>query len=57
MAFNIREKVLRIGEDELSKYKFKSKLTPEEIKRLAAEAKNKRAMDKVNKEKEEKEKY
>jgi hypothetical protein len=39
MAFNIREKVLRVGEDELSKYKFKSKLSPEEIKKLAAEAK------------------
>jgi hypothetical protein len=39
IAFNIREKVLRVGEDELSKYKFKSKLSPEEIKKLAAEAK------------------
>jgi hypothetical protein len=57
IAFNIREKVLRIGEDELSKYKFKSKLTPEEIKRLAAEAKAKRASEKAIKEKEEKEKY
>lgn len=47
MAFNIREKVLRIGGDELSKYKFKSKLSPEEIRKLAQEAKLKRAQDKA----------
>lgn len=57
LAFNIREKVLRVGEDELSKYKFKSKLSPEEIKRLAAEAKAKRANERNMKEREEKEKY
>lgn len=45
IAFNIREKVVRVGEDELSKYKFKSKLTPEEIKKLASEAKLKRAQE------------
>jgi hypothetical protein len=39
LAFNIREKVLRIGPDELSKYQFKSKLSPEEIRKLANEAK------------------
>ena len=43
IAFNIREKQGRIGENELSNYKFKSKIPPEEIKKLAAEAKLKRA--------------
>ena len=57
MAFNIREKVVRVGEEELSKYKFKSKMTPDEIKKLALEAKSKRTTDKVMKEKEEKQKY
>ncbi|TNV86710.1 hypothetical protein FGO68_gene11624 [Halteria grandinella] len=57
IAFNIREKVLRVGPEELSKYKFQSKLSPEEIRRLANEAKQKRVQDKINREKEEKEKY
>jgi hypothetical protein len=43
IAFNIRDKDLRIKSDELSKYKFQSKLPPEEIKRLATEAKLRRA--------------
>lgn len=46
-----------MGPEELSKYKFQSKLSPEEIRRLANEAKQKRVQDKLNKEKEEKEKY
>ena len=57
IAFNIREKVLRVGENELSNYKFKSKLSPEEIKKLAQEAKLKRALERNQKEREEKEKY
>lgn len=57
IAFNIREKDLRVKETELSKYKFQSKLPPEEIRRLAAEAKLKRVQDKSLKDKEEKEKY
>ena len=57
IAFNIREKQGRIGENELSNYKFKSKLPPEEIKKLATEAKMKRAHEKMIKEREEKEKY
>lgn len=56
IPFNIRDKV-KTTEEELSKYKFKSKLSPDEIKRLAQEAKNKRAQDRILKEKEEKEKY
>ena len=47
IAFNIREKVLRIGNEELSSYKFKSKYTPEEIRKLAAEAKAKRVAEKI----------
>ena len=35
LAFNIKDKVIRQGEDNLSKYKFKSKMTTEEIKKLA----------------------
>ncbi len=42
IAFNIRDKELRIKQDELSKYKFQSNLPPDEIKRLAKEAKLKR---------------
>ena len=42
IAFNIREKDLRVKPEELSKYKFQYKLAPDEIKRLAAEAKMKR---------------
>jgi len=57
IAFNIRDKDLRVKSDELSKYKFQSKLPPEEIKRLATEAKLRRAQEKIAKEKEEKEKY
>jgi hypothetical protein len=57
IAFNIRDKVGRMGENELSNYKFKSKLPPEEIKKLVAEAKFKRAQEKIMKEREEKEKY
>lgn len=56
IPFNIRDK-LKTQDEDLSKYKFKSKLSPEEIKRLAQEAKNKRAQDRVMKEREEKEKY
>ena len=54
IACSIREKVLRVAPDELSKYKFQSKLSPEEILTLANEAKQKRVRDKINKEKEEK---
>ena len=45
IAFNIREKPG--NNDELSKYKFQSKLPPEEIKRLAAEAKARRVSEKA----------
>jgi len=54
IAFNIREKPQ--GND-LSNYKFKSKLPPEEIKKIVAEAKLKRVQEKSLKEREEKEKY
>ena len=57
IAFNIRDKQGRIGENELSNYKFKSKLPPEEIKKIVTEAKLKRAQEKLMKEREEKEKY
>lgn len=42
MAFNIREKVLRIGENEKSNYQFKPKIPVEEIKKTAKEIKIKR---------------
>lgn len=35
MAFNIHEKVIRVSEEDMSKYKFKSKLSAEEIKKHA----------------------
>ena len=57
IAFNIREKELRVKETELSKYKFQSKHSPDEIRKLATEAKMKRALDKTLKDKEEKERY
>jgi hypothetical protein len=39
IAFNIREKVLRVGPEDLSKYKFQSKMSTDEIRKLAHEAK------------------
>ena len=33
LAFNVREKVLRIGEEDKPKYQFKNKLSAEEIKK------------------------
>jgi hypothetical protein len=44
MAFNIREKVLRVSENEASKYKYKppANMKAEDIKKHAQELKTKR---------------
>ena len=47
MKEHLKGKELIEHEEELSKYKFKSKIPPDEIKKLALEAKSKRVTEKV----------